>query len=148
MNSKLIDHCSAIPKQYTHLRNKKQKIADFILQNPQQVISLPVQILAKQCCCEQTTTIRFAQQLGFSGYTDLSGYTQYTVKTPGPDLDLIKALCDKVNVPVIAEGKFMTPEDVDKGLAAGAHSVVIGKMITNVMFITSQFIAKSERIAK
>ena len=141
MNSKLIDHCSAIPKQYTHLGNKKQKIADFILQNPQQVISLPVQILAKQCCCEQTTTIRFAQQLGFSGYIDLSGYT-------GPDLDLIKALCDKVNVPVIAEGRFMTPEDVDKGLAAGAHSVVIGKMITNAMFITSQFIAQSERIAK
>ena len=141
MNSKLIDHCSAIPKQYTHLGNKKQKIADFILQNPQQVISLPVQILAKQCCCEQTTTIRFAQQLDFSGYTDLSGYT-------GPDLDLIKALCDKVNVPVIAEGRFMTPEDVDKGLAAGAHSVVIGKMITNAMFITSQFIAQSERIAK
>ena len=80
--------------------------------------------------------------------TTLSGYTQYTVKTPGPDLDLIKALCDKVNVPVIAEGRFMTPEDVDKGLAAGAHSVVIGKMITNAMFITSQFIAKSERIAK
>ena len=80
--------------------------------------------------------------------TTLSGYTQYTVKTPGPDLDLIKDLCDKVNVPVIAEGRFMTPEDVDKGLAAGAHSVVIGKMITNAMFITSQFIAQSERIAK
>ena len=80
--------------------------------------------------------------------TTLAGYTQYTVKTHGPDLDLIKALADKVDVPVIAEGRFLTPEDVDKGLAAGAHSVVIGKMITNAMFITSQFIAQSERIAK
>ena len=71
MNSKLIDYRSAIQKQYTRLGTKKQKIADFILQHPQQVISLPVQILAKQCCCEQTTIIRFAQQLGFSGYTDL-----------------------------------------------------------------------------
>ena len=80
--------------------------------------------------------------------TTLSGYTQYTVKTPGPDLDLIKALCDNVQVPVIAEGRFMTPEDVDNGLEAGAHSVVIGKMITNAMFITTQFISQSKRIQK
>lgn len=80
--------------------------------------------------------------------TTLSGYTQYTVKTEGPDLDLIKALCDNVDVPVIAEGRFLTPEDVDMGLHAGAHSVVIGKMITNAMFITNQFISKSKEIKK
>lgn len=80
--------------------------------------------------------------------TTLSGYTQYTVKTPGPDLDLIKALRNAVDVPVIAEGRFLTPEDVDAGFDAGAHSVVIGKMITNAMFITSQFIGKSRRIEK
>ena len=56
--------------------------------------------------------------------TTLAGYTQYTVKTHGPDLDLIKALADKVDVPVIAEGRFLTPEDVDKGLAAGSMASV------------------------
>ena len=71
MSSKFIDYRSAIQSQYAQLGNKKQKIADFILQNPQQVISLSVQLLAKQCCCEQTTIIRFAQQIGFRGYTDL-----------------------------------------------------------------------------
>ncbi len=80
--------------------------------------------------------------------TTLSGYTAYTVKTDGPDLDLIKALRDSVDVPVIAEGRFLTPQDVDNGLAAGAHSVVIGKMITNAMFITRQFIERSCRIQK
>ncbi len=80
--------------------------------------------------------------------TTLSGYTPYTVKTPGPDLELIKALHEAVKVPVIAEGRFLTPEDVDRGLESGAHSVVIGKMITNAMFITRQFIEKSRRIVK
>ncbi|MGI5923284.1 MAG: N-acetylmannosamine-6-phosphate 2-epimerase [Lentisphaeria bacterium] len=78
--------------------------------------------------------------------TTLSGYTPYTVKTVGPDLELINALSRAVDVPVIAEGRFLTPEDVDAGLAAGAHSVVIGKMITNAMFITRHFIEKSTRL--
>jgi DNA-binding MurR/RpiR family transcriptional regulator len=70
MNIKLIDYRNAIQKQYSELGIKKRRIADFVLQNPQQVISLPVQLLAQHCSCEQTTIIRFAQQLGFSGYTD------------------------------------------------------------------------------
>jgi len=80
--------------------------------------------------------------------TTLSGYTQYMTKTPGPDIALIKALCNSVSVPIIAEGRFLSPADVDEGLKAGAHAVVIGKMITNAMFITKQFIEKSGRIRK
>ncbi len=80
--------------------------------------------------------------------TTLSGYTQYTTKTLGPDIALIKALCNSVSVPIIAEGRFLSPADVDEGLKAGAHAVVIGKMITNAMFITKQFIEKSGRIRK
>lgn len=80
--------------------------------------------------------------------TTLSGYTPYTVKTEGPDLRLIQELAAAVDVPVIAEGRFLTPADVDRGLECGAHSVVIGKMITNAMFITGEFIRKSTRISK
>ncbi len=80
--------------------------------------------------------------------TTLSGYTQYTTKTKGPDIALIKALHDSVSVPIIAEGRFLSPANVDEGFAAGAHAVVIGKMITNAMFITKQFIENSNRIKK
>ena len=80
--------------------------------------------------------------------TTLSGYTDYTVKTPGPDLELIRKLHNTVNIPIIAEGRFLTPVDVDAGLEAGAHCVVIGKMITNAMFITDQFISNSKRLKK
>ena len=71
MSSKSIDYRSAIQSQYSKFRAKKRRIADFVLSQPLKVISCPVQNLAELCSCEQTTIIRFAQQLGFDGYTDL-----------------------------------------------------------------------------
>ena len=78
--------------------------------------------------------------------TTLSGYTPYTVKTEGPDLETVRKLAETLPVPVIAEGRYLTPEDVDAGIRSGAWAVVIGKMITNAMFITRQFIGKSHEL--
>ena len=71
MSCSFIDYRSAIQSQYSKLGAKKRRIADFVLSQPQKVIACPVQELAELCSCEQTTIIRFAQQLGFAGYTDL-----------------------------------------------------------------------------
>src|SRR5690606_34983279 len=38
--------------------------------------------------------------------TTLSGYTPYSPKLDGPDLDLIEALAGRLSQPVIAEGRF------------------------------------------
>lgn len=75
--------------------------------------------------------------------TTLSGYTTYSACTPGPDLELIRKLRTSVSVPIIAEGRFTTPEDVRMGMEAGAYAVVIGKAITNVQFMTDRFIEKA-----
>ena len=72
--------------------------------------------------------------------TTLSGYTTYTTQTKGPDLELVKKLSDTLRVPVIAEGRYVSPQDLADGFEAGAHSVVIGKAITNVTFITETLI--------
>ncbi len=76
--------------------------------------------------------------------TTLSGYTAYSPKTPGPDFRLIEELAERITRPVIAEGRFHTPEDVRRGLDCGAHAVVIGKMITNPVFITQYFINRMQ----
>lgn len=78
--------------------------------------------------------------------TTLSGYTPYTVKTHGPDLETVRRLATAIDIPIIAEGRYLTPTDVDAGLAAGAWAVVIGKMITNAMFITRYFVEQSKEI--
>ena len=72
--------------------------------------------------------------------TTLSGYTEYTEPKPeGPDLELIRALVAQLSVPVVAEGRFNTPELARAAIDAGAHAVVVGTMITNPREITRGF---------
>ncbi|MCB8821388.1 N-acetylmannosamine-6-phosphate 2-epimerase [Microvirga rosea] len=73
--------------------------------------------------------------------TTLSGYTDETaaMKDKGPDLDLISALVAAVPVPVVAEGRFDTPELVAAAFERGAHAVVVGTAITNPREITKKF---------
>lgn len=73
--------------------------------------------------------------------TTLSGYTPYTQKTDEPDFKLLGDLVQNVTVPVIAEGRFWTPGQVEKAFALGAHAVVIGTAITDPTSITRRFVA-------
>lgn len=73
--------------------------------------------------------------------TTLSGYTEYTEPKPEfPDLELLERLAKRVSVPVVAEGRYNTPEWVKRGFEAGAHAVVVGTMITNPREITKMFV--------
>lgn len=69
----------------------------------------------------------------------LAGYTPYS-QDVNP-LALVKQLVEKVNVPVIAEGNFDTPEKARLAIDAGAHAVVVGSAITRPMKITEKFAA-------
>lgn len=73
--------------------------------------------------------------------TTLAGYTPDRPRTPGPDLELVTALVEAVDVPVIAEGRIHTPADAVAALAAGAYAVVVGTAITHPTSITSWFAA-------
>lgn len=71
----------------------------------------------------------------------LAGYTPYSRQLigPGPDLQLTKELV-RLDVPVIAEGRMQTPQDVRAAFAAGVHAVVVGSMITRPHLITRHFL--------
>ena len=73
-----------------------------------------------------------------SGYT-LTGYTGQA-PSPGPDLDLLRALACALDVPVICEGRIWSPQDVAAAFSAGAYAVVVGTAITNPMEITRHFV--------
>lgn len=76
--------------------------------------------------------------------TTLSGYTMGT--TPrGPDLDLVASLADSANVPVIAEGRLWTEDDIHAAFQAGAWAVVVGTAITNPTKITARLATASPR---
>lgn len=73
--------------------------------------------------------------------TTLSGYVAGTPRQPGPDFALLAELVKRSAVPVFAEGRYWTPEDVRTAFEIGAAFVVIGTAITNPMAITSRFVA-------
>ncbi|MGN6415217.1 N-acetylmannosamine-6-phosphate 2-epimerase [Flexivirga sp.] len=71
--------------------------------------------------------------------TTLAGYTPYTRKTDGPDLQLVEQLAATVDVPVICEGRVHTPAQARAAIDAGAFSVVVGTAITHPATITGWF---------
>lgn len=71
--------------------------------------------------------------------TTLAGYTPYTEKTDGPDLELVSRLAHDLDLPVVAEGRIHTPAHAAAAIAAGAHCVVVGTGITHPSSITSWF---------
>jgi N-acylglucosamine-6-phosphate 2-epimerase len=74
--------------------------------------------------------------------TTLSGYTPTSPRLPGPDLGLIERLAARrLPVPILAEGRFHTPEQARAALDAGAFAVVVGGAITRPAQITERFAA-------
>lgn len=71
--------------------------------------------------------------------TTLSGYTPYTKKLEGPDFNLIEKLVKELDIPIIAEGRINTPEELKKALNIGAYSAVVGSAITRPQLITEKF---------
>ena len=69
----------------------------------------------------------------------LSGYT--TKKTPkNPDFRMISDFKNfNLQTPIIAEGRIYSPNQAQKSIKLGAHSVVVGTAINRVEIITSWF---------
>lgn len=74
--------------------------------------------------------------------TTLSGYTPETLHLNNgtPDFKLLQELVREVKVPVLAEGRYNTPQDCVKAIEFGAWAVVVGTAITRPRIITSWFV--------
>lgn len=71
--------------------------------------------------------------------TTMSGYTPYSPKQGGPDLELVRQLALRLKKPVVAEGRIWSPEEAEQALEAGAEYVVVGGAITRPQFITQKY---------
>ncbi|SDL40634.1 N-acetylmannosamine-6-phosphate 2-epimerase [Nonomuraea jiangxiensis] len=72
--------------------------------------------------------------------TTLSGYTGPGPVPAGPDVELVAALAAALDCPVVAEGRYSTPEQFRAALDAGAHAAVVGTAITNPGAIVQRFL--------
>lgn len=83
-----------------------------------------------------------AEEVGFDLVsTTLSGYTSYSPQSNEPDYKLVKKCVKNLKVPVIAEGRISSPQQLEKMLKLNPFSVVIGSAITRPQLITKDFVA-------
>jgi N-acylglucosamine-6-phosphate 2-epimerase len=76
--------------------------------------------------------------------TTLSGYTGSGATDTGsaePDISLVEELAGTLDVPVLAEGRYGSAEDVRAALEAGAFAVVVGAAITDPAELTRRLAA-------
>ena len=71
--------------------------------------------------------------------TTLSGYTPYSPQLEGPDTELVQKLSRALQIPVFAEGRINTPEDLQLVMKAGAYGAIVGSAITRPQLITAKF---------
>jgi N-acylglucosamine-6-phosphate 2-epimerase len=80
--------------------------------------------------------------------TTLAGYTTYSLEAYGlsgslsdpPTLQLVEELAKACPAPVVAEGRFRTPDQAAEALRLGAHAVVVGGAITVPRDTTQRFV--------
>ncbi|MGH3095789.1 MAG: N-acetylmannosamine-6-phosphate 2-epimerase [Streptosporangiales bacterium] len=77
--------------------------------------------------------------------TTLAGYTGDGPGTTGPDQDLVSAMADRLETPVIAEGRIHTPAQAAAAIERGAFAVVVGTAITHPTSIAKWFAGSVER---
>jgi N-acylglucosamine-6-phosphate 2-epimerase len=77
--------------------------------------------------------------------TTLSGYTGTAPPPEAPDLDLVRQLSGALRVPVLAEGRYSTPDQVREAFRAGAFAVVVGRAITDPLMLTENFVKATKR---
>jgi len=56
---------------YDDMGRSEKRIADYVLNNTQKIVSLSISELASNCGSGDATVVRFARRLGFSGYQAL-----------------------------------------------------------------------------
>ena len=74
--------------------------------------------------------------------TFLAGYTTHGRPfMDGPDFEVLAQILAQVSVPVIAEGRFKTPEQCAQAMQMGSYGVLVGSAITDPRSITKRFVA-------
>ncbi len=97
------------------------------------------------------STLEEAQMAEQSGAdlvsSTMSGYTAYSPQLTDPDLELVSAMAARLAVPVMAEGRYLYPEQAREALQRGAYAVIVGGAITRPAEITARFAAALAKIS-
>lgn len=98
------------------------------------------EIFPKTLLMADCVNLKQAQRAQEAG-VDIAATTLSKGKDPyKPDLVLLSKMVNLLNIPVIAEGRYWNPEDVNLGFKLGAYAIVIGSSITRPWLITERYV--------
>jgi N-acylglucosamine-6-phosphate 2-epimerase len=100
-------------------------------------------VLADVDSLEAAVTARSAGAAAVA--TTLAGYTGGGPAPADPDLELVARLAAELDCPVLAEGRYGSPEAVRAALEAGAFAVVVGAAISDPLALTRRFATATRR---
>lgn len=88
--------------------------------------------------------IRSAEEFGFDFVgTTLTGYTDHSKHLT--NFEVLGQVINRLQVPIVAEGNFDTPEKARRALEAGAYAVVVGGAITRPQLIAKKFVEEMQK---
>ncbi len=96
--------------------------------------------------CDTVESLRYAEESGCDlASTTLAGYTAESSGTPGPDLATLASFLESTRLPVLAEGRYSSPEDLRHALMIGASAVVVGAALNDPVRTTARFLSAATR---
>lgn len=127
-----------IESAYGSLRAAEQRVADFILAHPDELIYLTVTELAERTNTSESTVVRLCQKIGYKGYQEFKivlardlvepATEIYAAVEPGDDLETVKTKVFQANAQALRD-TLEVLDDVSLGRAvdalAGARRVEI-----------------------
>lgn len=111
--------------------------AEFVAEAVAAVGSVPIMADVDSLSSAVVAAKAGAQLVG----TTLSGYTDGEIPAQ-PDFGLVREITSVLQIPVIAEGRYSSAEDVRRALDYGAHAVCIGTTLTDPWTLTKRLVAK------
>jgi len=87
--NKNIDFFERLKQKYSSLRSSERRVADYVLENPEDIANFSITELAQKCSTSETTVNRLCHSIGYSGYSQMKisltqNLAQGTLKTiPG-----------------------------------------------------------------
>ncbi|RXK17855.1 MurR/RpiR family transcriptional regulator [Macrococcus sp. DPC7161] len=61
----------SISKRYQQFSSVDRRIADLIIEQPKEIVHMPVKLLAVKACVSESALVRFAKRIGLSGIKQL-----------------------------------------------------------------------------
>lgn len=90
--------------------------------------------------CDSLESAIAAQEIGFDFCsTTLSGYTSGNIPTE-PDIELVRQMVSALDVPVFAEGRYATREQLACALRCGARAVIAGGALNDPLKTTKSLL--------